>query len=266
MKLKNIIALAALACASVACASTNYVEVAEKHRNLIVAVQRMSQDPALADPTAFRAALEDLDGAMATGSVSLAWQCVSRRCPLTARAVLARTACFSDRVKGDLLAVCGYDAENAGLGLSAKEAGFVNYILQQTCNDAFPVGQARQFVLSSAIVPARRTLRARGGTFVGKEGGERVKAILDALAAELNAPRFGRAGDILADIGVEVEWDEVESRIPDGGKIGALERQLMDGEIPFSGPLQNKLCIALGVEDYNGFVKQYNGNEKGKRE
>ena len=33
----------------------------------------------------------------------------------------------------------------------------------------------------------------------------------------------------------------------------------MDGEIAFTGTLQNKLCIALGVEGYNAFVKEYNG-------
>ena len=34
---------------------------------------------------------------------------------------------------------------------------------------------------------------------------------------------------------------------------------LMDGEIPFDWALQSKLCVVLGVEAYNGFVREYNG-------
>ena len=259
MKMKTIIAVAALACASAASASTNYVEVAVKTRNLCATVQKMEKDPALAEPAAFKAALESVDKAMATGTVALAYQYVSRRCPLTARAVLGRTECFSERVRGDLLAACGYDAANTGLGLAAKEAGYANFVLQRTCGGATPVALARNAILSAAIVPTRRTIRAEGGSFVGKEGAKRVKARLDALAAELNAPRFGKAGKLLAEIGMDVEWEFVQSHILDDAKVAALKKLLLDGEIPFSQELQNKLCIALGVDGYNAFVREYNG-------
>lgn len=259
MKMKTIVAVAAVAVATVAGASTNYIEVAAKSRNLCATVGAMERDPALADPAAFRAALEAVDRAMSTGGVIRAYQCVSRRCPLTARAVLDGTERFSDRVRGDLLAVCGYGAENRPLGLTAKEAGYVGFVLQEACACGIPAARARSCVLSAAIVPARRTIRAQGGSFVGKEGGAKVKAILDALASELNAPRFGEAGKRLAEIGIEVEWDFIQSRIPDDEEVDELKRPLLDGEIPFGGELQNRLCIALGVEDYNAFVRTYNG-------
>ena len=257
--MKNIIALAAVAVATVASASTNYVEVAETNHNLYATVREMGNDPELADPAAFRATLEAVDKAISTGDAVRVYQACSRRCPLTARAVLGRTECLSERVKGDILAVCDYDAMNWGLGLRPKEAGYVGYALQAACNGTFPAASARSAILNAAIAPARRKVRAEFGTFVGEEGAKKVKEVLDSLAAELNAPRFGKAGKILADLGMDLEWDFAVSLIPTDEEIARIKKCLMDGEIPFSSMLQNKLCIALGVEAYNAFVTEYNG-------
>ena len=257
--MNTILALAAVAIASIASASTNYVEVATKTRNLCATVKAMGSDPELADPAAFRATLEAVDCAMATSEVAIAYRNVSRRCPLTARAVLGRTECLSERVKGDILAVCDYDAPNRPLALMPKDAGYVGYALQAACNGSFPAASARSAILNAAIAPARRKVRAESGSFVGEEGAKKVKEVLDGLAAELNAPRFGKAGELLAELGMDVEWDFIQSHILDGSKVAALTKLLLDGEIPFDGALQNKLCIALGVEGYNAFVKEYNG-------
>ena len=64
---------------------------------------------------------------------------------------------------------------------------------------------------------------------------------------------------------MDVEWEFVQSHILDDAKVAALKKLLLDGEIPFSQELQNKLCIALGVEGYNAFVREYNEGT-GKRE
>ena len=259
MNMKNIIAMAAVAVATIASASTNYVEVATKTRNLYATVKAMGNDPELADPAAFRATLEAVDGAMATSEVAITYGNMSRRCPLTARAVLGRTECLTERVKGDILAVCGYDAENWALRLTPKEAGFANFALQAACSGMYSAATARSAVLNAAIAPARRKVRAEFGTFVGEEGAKKVKAVLDGLAAELNAPRFGKAGKIIKDLGMDLEWEFAVSRIPGDAEVAGIRKMLMDGEIPFNATLQNKLCVALGVEAYNAFVTEYNG-------
>lgn len=56
-----------------------------------------------------------------------------------------------------------------------------------------------------------------------------------------------------------VEWEFIQSRIPGDAEVDGIRKLLLDGEIPFSTALQNKLCIALGVDGYNAFVKEYNG-------
>ena len=259
MNMKMILALAAVAVATVAGASTNYVEFATKNHNLYITVRAMEKDPALADPAAFLATLEAVDKATSTGGVIRSYQCASRRCPLTARALLANCGFFSQRVRENMLAVCGYDAANAGLALTANEAGYTEFALQAACSGLLPPANVRNTILNAAIVPVRRTIRAKGGSFVGKDGAKLVKAKLDALAAELNAPRFGNAGKLLSEIGMDVEWEFIQSRILDDAKVAEIKTRLLGGEIPFTQDLQNKLCIALGVDGYNAFVKEYNG-------
>ena len=83
--------------------------------------------------------------------------------------------------------------------------------------------------------------------------------VLDALAEELNAPRFGRAGEILAEIGIETEWEFAQSRMMTDEEVAEIRAKLLGGEIPFSGLLQGRLCVVLGVEGYNAFVREYNG-------
>ena len=265
MNMKTIIALAAVAVAAVASASTNYVSRAVKRGNLVGVVQEMSGDSELADAAAFRRELERVDAAMAKNCARLSLRSVSRRCPLTAKAVLGRTAAFSEKVKGEILAHCGYDAPNWSLELVPGEVGYVNFVLQGSASgQVWPIA-ARNAALRAAVVPTRRWIRAEGGTFVGKAGAEKVKLALDELAAELNAPRFGKAGEILAKIGVAVEWDEVQNRLLAEAELDKIRRRLLEGAVKFDTALQNKLCIALGVDGYNAFVREYNEGT-GKRE
>ena len=257
--MKTIIAVAAVAVATVAGASTNYVEYAAKNRNLFLTLVAMGRDGELADPAAYRATLEAVDRGIATGNVEIAHSALMRRCPLASRAVLGRSADFTPKAREDALAVCGYDAPNKPLDLMPGEAGYANYALQAACVGSVPPEGIRKGVLDAAIVPARRAVRADGQSFVGKEGAKRVKAKLDALAAELNAPRFGKAGEMLAAFGIPVEWEFVQSRILGDTEVAEIRTRLLNGEIPFTPVLQNKLCVALGVDGYNAFVKEYNG-------
>ena len=259
MKMKTIIAVAALACASVASASTNYVEVAKKNWSLVATVQQMAKDPELADRAAFRKTLEAVDVCLATNGSKRSYQYVPRCCPLTAKVALAGCDFLSDKARNDALAHCGYEEEARSLELKPDEAGYANFTLQAAAGGAVSPANARGAILNAAVVPTRRTIRHEGGTFVGKDGGANVKMILDALAFELNAPRFGDAGEVLKHIGIDVEWEFIEHCILTDEQVFALERRLMDGEIPFDNALQNRLCVALGVDAYNDFVTEYNG-------
>ena len=259
MKMKMIMTVAAVAVATVAGASTNYVEFAVRHRNLVMTVQGMSRDSELAEPAAFRAALETVDAAAATGKVEWALQALSRRCPLTAKAVIGRCGHLTAKARADVLAKCGYDAENKSVELTPGEAGYANYALLSASAGAAAPTAARNGILNSAVLPVRRWIRAGGGSFVGADGAKKVKAKLDELAKELNAPRFGKAGAILKEIGIEVEWEAIQARILGDTEVADVRTKLLNGETAFSQGLQYRLCVALGVDGYNAFVREYNG-------
>ena len=257
--MKKVIMMAAVAAVSVAGAATNYVAIAAKSQKANKVVSAMMRDSELSEPAAFRAALEAVDHSMATGKIKVAYWCLSRKCPLTVRSTLAGCEAFSPKVREQMLALCGYDAANCGVDLRKDEPGYVNFRLQTACWGGVSAANIRREVLDAAVVPARRYVRAQGGTFVGKDGAKRVKGVLDALAAELNAPRFGKAGELLAKLGIEVEWEFIQSRLLGDREVSEVRTKLLDGEIAFDGKLQNKLCFTLGVEGYNAFVKEYNG-------
>ena len=259
MKTKMIMTVAAVALATVAGAGTNYVELVAKNRNPVAVVRAMAGDSELADPEVFRAVLEAVDTAAATGKVDWALQALSRRCPLTAKAVIGRCGHLTAKARADVLANCGYDAENKSVELTPGEAGYANYALLNASVGAAAPTAVRNGILNSAVLPVRRWIRAEGGTFVGAEGAKKVKAKLDALAKELNAPRFGKAGAILKELGVEVEWEAVQARILGDTEVAEIRTKLLNGETAFLQGLQYRLCVALGVDGYNAFVREYNG-------
>ena len=260
--MKKILALAAVAVATVAGASTNYAERVARYHNPAFVVLGMTHDSELSDGNALRAALVELDKTVSTGKVDFVFRTLSRRLPLTARAYFAKSDHFTKKAAEDALRVCGYDAESRSIDLNANDAGYANFALQVACIGDIPVSGVRNGILNAAIVPVRRAIRAEGGSFVGKDGAKLVKAKLDALAKELNAPRFGKADKLLAEIGMDVDWEFIQSRILADAELDGLKTRLLGGEIPFSQELQNKLCIALGVEAYNAFVKEYNGTDR----
>ena len=260
MKTKMIMTVAAVAVATVAGAGTNYVGVAAKRGNLVYAVNEMTRDSELAEPAAFRAVLEAVDAAAATGKVRIAMQSASRRCPLTARVVIGRCCkSLTAKARADVLAACGYDADNRPIEPTPGDVAYVNYALQSAGLGLAAPASVRSGVLSAAILPVRQWIRAGGGSFVGAEGAKKVKAKLDELAKELNAPRFGKAGAILAEIGIEVEWEAIQARMLGDTEVTEIRTKLLNGETAFSQGLQYRLCVALGVDGYNAFVKEYNG-------
>ena len=259
MKTKMIMTVAAVALATVAGAGTNYVELVAKNRNPVAVVWAMSGDSELADPEVFRAVLEAVDTAAATGKVDWALQALSRRCPLTAKAVIGRCGHLTAKARADVLANCGYDADNKSVELTPGEAGYANCALLNASAGAAAPTAVRNGILNSSVLPVRRWIRANGGSFVGADGAKKVKAKLDELAKELNAPRFGKAGAILKELGVEVEWEAVQARILGDTEVAEIRTKLLNGETAFLQGLQYRLCVALGVDGYNAFVREYNG-------
>ena len=164
MNMKSILALAAVAVATVAGASTNYAERVARYHNPAYVVFEMTRDSELADADALRAALEDLDKTVSTGKVEFEFRVLSRRLPLTARAYFAKFDHFTKKAAEDALAVCDYDAETRTIDLGTGDPGYANFALQLACIGGSPVSAIRTGILNAAIVPVRRAIRAKGSS------------------------------------------------------------------------------------------------------
>lgn len=54
----------------------------------------------------------------------------------------------------------------------------------------------------------------------------------------------------------------MQARILGDTEVAEVRTKLMDGEMQFAPILQHRLCVALGVDGYNAFVREYNEGSK----
>ena len=87
-------------------------------------------------------------------------------------------------------------------------------------------------------------------------------AVLKKLSREDDRSEVAEAGGISEE---EIDRSAAEETGAKPWAVAEVRTKLLDGEIAFDRALQNKLCIALGVDAYNAFVREYNGEEGNRR-
>ena len=151
--------------------------------------------------------------------------------------------------------------------LSGQKANFVDQILllREMRTKKSPiygptyVKVLRNGMMRNAQKSIKRWLRSHGQSFVAKEGYNPVQDHLDALAKVLDAPRFDGLEKWAKDHDLDVTVDV--SDLPDETELAKLKEAILYGDKPLDGPNQLTLMICLGVEGYNAFVKEYNGDK-----
>lgn len=129
-------------------------------------------------------------------------------------------------------------------------------------NEDFPNALC-EYLSKAALPVVKRAIRASGKSFVAKEGeANPVEAPLNALTAALNAPRFAGL----------VEWCDkwcpdasaaaakLVASLPTEEEIAEMRDGVLYGELDFNGERKAYLRMCLGVEAYNAFVREYNGD------
>ena len=86
-----------------------------------------------------------------------------------------------------------------------------------------------------------------------------VEQYLTRLNTALNAPRFAGLNEWLADLGYKERMDL--SGLPTEQEISALKESVMYGDKAMNDYVKILLCTCLGVDGYNQFVKEYNGDK-----
>ena len=108
----------------------------------------------------------------------------------------------------------------------------------------------------------KRKMREKGLSFVAKDGKNPIQDEVDTLSAAFNAPRHAGVREWFAKWYPEYTW--IDSAQDTDAEVAAYKDAVFNGETAFDKIAQSKLRFYLGVEEYNRFVKQYNGEEEGK--
>jgi hypothetical protein len=116
----------------------------------------------------------------------------------------------------------------------------------------------KNVIQKAAVKGIKRKLREQGRSFVTKNGISPVEVYLTRLNTALNAPRFAGLNEWLADLGY-VERIDLSS-LPSEKEVSTLKEAVLFGDSPFNASTKNLLYVCLGVDGYNAFVKEYNGD------
>ena len=118
-------------------------------------------------------------------------------------------------------------------------------------------------IVNKMIPLIKRYLRLHNQSFITdkKTGYNPVQARVDEIIAALEAPRCQGFKEMFLDYCEatypEFQWIDVKFMTP--AEVDELKNKVYFGEIDFGEQESRKLFINLGVEAYNAFVKQYNG-------
>ena len=111
----------------------------------------------------------------------------------------------------------------------------------------------------TATKVVKRWLRRHGKSFVTKDGVNPCAEYIDALTASLNAPRLEGFAKWLSDMDVGKSVDL--SKLPPQSEIEALKEKILDGDKEIDFDSKAIMTICLGVDGYNAFVKEFNGDK-----
>jgi len=119
------------------------------------------------------------------------------------------------------------------------------------------IAQFRSNIQKAALPAVRRHIRQSGRSFVSKDGVNPCEEYMTGLTAALNAPRFAGLDAWLKSIG----YKGVDlSKMPSEEEVAKLKDAVFYGDQLMNDRTKAILDVCLGVEGYNSFVREYNGN------
>ena len=258
MKMKTLMAAFAIAVAGAAFpADTNYTAYAQSGHGVWTVLSHIKEDKTLKKASDYAAVFAEVDAVWSLKPEALTVGDIWAAFPKTAAGILECTSSLSDPVKAAILASCGPEKGLSRVTLDGHPQK-INYLLQRMAVGEVNGPDTKRLILKEAVRLARYTIRAKGESFVGKEGLARMKGYLDVIAKGLNAPRFAGLKDALAAIGVSIEEDFILSLLPDEGEVSSLTASIVNGDEPFTERHRCVLTACLGVDDFNKFVRFYN--------
>ncbi len=106
----------------------------------------------------------------------------------------------------------------------------------------------------------RAYLRSQGKSFVTKDGVNPCETVMGELVTALNAPYLNGVNEWLEKVGATDKRIDV-SKLPGETEVAQLKADILNGDKDMSADYEFVLKVCLGIEGYNSFVKEFNGEE-----
>jgi len=115
---------------------------------------------------------------------------------------------------------------------------------------------AKPKIQKMALLAVKAHIRSQGRSFVTKNGVNPCEEYMTGLTTALNAPRFTGLDAWFKSVGLPgVDL----SRMPSEEDVAKLKNDILYGRKDMSARNKAILEVCLGVEGYNAFVREYNG-------
>lgn len=118
------------------------------------------------------------------------------------------------------------------------------------------IARIKHWLQTTAVRVIRLHIRAQGKSFVTKNGVNPCESYMTSLTAALNAPRFAGLDEWLKGVGCKgIDL----SRLPTEEYVAQLKTDILNGDKHMTDYNRGILFVCLGVDGYNAFVREYNG-------
>ena len=118
------------------------------------------------------------------------------------------------------------------------------------------IAGVKQWLQTTAVRVIRLHIRAQGKSFITKNGVNPCESYMTSLTTALNAPRFAGLDEWLKGVGCKgIDL----SRMPTEECVAQLKTDILNGDKHMTDYNRGILLVCLGVDGYNAFVREYNG-------
>lgn len=126
-------------------------------------------------------------------------------------------------------------------------------------NSAGEMTQMKTGLQRSGEKVVKKYLRAQGKSFVTKDGVNPCATYMEDLNKALNAPYFDGLNAWLEQMGCSARVDV--SKLMTKADAEKLKNDILNADVDMTTSHQYMLQLCLGVDGYNAFVKEYNGDK-----
>ena len=142
---------------------------------------------------------------------------------------------------------------------------FINILVEKIGTGLMSIKSSDETIKSAcrqAVKPIKRKIREEGGSFVvGADGVNSVQVAIDALVSAFQSPNCSGVKEWVARWFPDYKWIDVDDYFSSAEDIANLKDKVFYGDADLTEAISRKLYFGLGLDEYNKFIKVYNGDK-----